>query len=167
MSNPGSRPAALFFEQFGPLLAAAGTVVLIVVNKDIILAKLVAGAWQTSNLYSAVFNWSAIQTGFAFGVYGFVAGKSEGFIEALRDTFAMRRFMRYVRNANIGGFLLTVASIPLTITNPSPATDGALAFWIVTFWFGLFVWTFFAFLRIAFNFGRLANVRDREPFYGA
>jgi hypothetical protein len=152
------------FEQFGPLIAAVATVAVIGFYRDAITAKFTSEAWTTANLYSAVFAWSAIETGFAFAVYGFVVGKSEGFVEALRDTFAMRRFLQYVTAANILGFLLSVISIPLAITNPSPTNS---TFWVVTLWFGLFVWTFFAFLRIAFNFGRLSNVRDRKPFYGA
>jgi hypothetical protein len=164
MSDPAARPYALLLEQFGPLLAAVATVTAIGLNRDAVTAKFTSEAWTTSNLYSAVFAWSGIQTGFAFAVYGFVVGKSEGFVEALRDTFAMRRFLRYVTTANIGGFVLSIVSIPLTIANPSPAGS---TFWTVTLWFGLFIWTFFAFLRIAFNFGRLSNVRDRKPFYGA
>lgn len=167
MSNPSGRPVALLVERFGPLLSFVITVTAIALNRNTIVAQFVAERWTTENLYSAVFNWSAIQTGFAFGVYGFVVGKSDGFIEALRDTFAMRRFLRYVATANFGGFLLTIVSIPLTIANPSLVTGGDATFWVVTLWFGLFVWTFFAFLRIAFNFGRLSNVRDQKPFYGA
>lgn len=166
MSDPRSQPVALFAERYGPLILGFVAISLVGFSRSAILIKFSSHAWATSDLYSAVFNWSAIQTGFAFAVYGFVAGKSDGFVDALKETFAMRRFLRYVKAANVGGFLLTITSIPLTITNPSPSQSG-LVFWIIAFWLGLFVWTFFAFLRVAFNFGRLANVRDREPFYGA
>ena len=110
MSDPAARPYALLLEQFGPLLAATVTVTVIGLNRDAITAKFTSEVWTISNLYSAVFAWSAIQTGFAFAVYGFVVGKSEGFVEALRDTFALRRFLRYVTAANIAGAFTTTAT---------------------------------------------------------
>lgn len=165
---PQKKGVALGLERFGPLGIAALGIALIYFNAPSIIAKFVAeDGWEISNLYSAVFNWSAIQTGFAFGVYGFVAGKSDGFVEAVRDTLAMRRFMGYVKRANIGGFLLTIFSLPLTIANPSVSSADSTWFFILLIWFGLFVWTFLAFLRIAYNFGHLSSVRDQPEFYGA
>jgi hypothetical protein len=157
----------LAVERYGPLAFALATMVAIYLNSTSILEQFVTDKWQTSNLYSAIFNWSAIQTGFAFGVYGFVAGRSEGFIEAIRETVAMKRFLGYVKRANIGGFVLTIMSLPLTITNPAPGPVDSWQFYGVLGWFGLFVWTFVAFFRIAYSFGHLSSVRDQPAFYGA
>ena len=83
-----------------------------------IVSQFTNHGWKAEGLYGAVFNWAAIQTGFAFGVYGFVAGKTGGFIDAVRGTVAMSRFLRYVKAANTLGFVLTVLSIPLLVINP-------------------------------------------------
>jgi hypothetical protein len=157
----------LAVERFGPLALTIGAMAGIYFEATTIVALIVASKWQVANLYTAVFTWSAIQTGFAFGVYGFVAGRSEGFIPEIRDTIAMKRFLGYVKRANIGGFLLTIVSLPLTIINPSPAPQGSLQFFAILVWFGLFVWTLLAFLRIAYSFGHLSSIRDQPAFFGA
>ena len=164
---PNRRGFALFVEQYGALCVTTLAVIAIFLNSSEVVAKFGANGWQISNLYSAVFNWSAIQTGFAFGVYGFVVGKSEGFIQEVRETVAMKRFLGYVKRANIGGFILTIASLPLTVVNPLPTERGSLDFILLMGWFALFIWTFLAFLRIAYSFGRLSSVRDQPIFYGA
>jgi hypothetical protein len=63
--------------------------------------------------------------------------------------------------------MLTVTSLPLTIANPPITTAYSLIFFIVLAWFALFVWTFLAFLRVAYGFGKLSSVRDKPEFYGA
>ena len=152
---------------FAPALLAAAVMILLYVKGPTIASNFGAnGDWQASSLYGAVFNWSAIQTGFAFGVYGFVVGKNSGFIKEIRDVKPMKRFLGYVKRANVGGFLLTIASLPLTITNPPVSGSGPL-FAAIVAWFGLFVWTFAAFLRVAYGFGHLSSVRDKPEFYGA
>lgn len=158
----------LLIEQFGPLALSAGSVIAIYILAPAIIAKFEpTDGWQISSLYGAIFNWSAIQTGFAFGVYGFVVGKNDGFVQEIRDKLAMRRFLGYVRRANIGGFALTVLSLPLTIANPALVSQHSLVFLLVLAWFGLFLWTFLAFLRVAYGFGKLSSVRDQPEFYGA
>src|SRR4051812_5864649 len=72
----------LVVEQYGPLGISAGCALAIYLLAPSIVAKFTPeGGWQASSLYGAVFNWSAIQTGFAFGVYGFVVGKNDGFVQ--------------------------------------------------------------------------------------
>src|SRR5437868_1788817 len=100
----------LAVERYGPLGLTLVAMVAIYLTAAPIVASIEASKWQVANLYTAVFTWSAIQTGFAFGVYGFVVGRSEGFIPEIRDTIAMRRFLGYVKRANVGGFVLTIAS---------------------------------------------------------
>jgi hypothetical protein len=162
------KSLGLVIEQFAPLAISAACAIAIYVLAPSIIAKFKAPAgWQVSSLYGAVFNWSAIQTGFAFGVYGFVIGKNDGFVQEIRDRLAMRRFLGYVRRANIGGFLLTIASLPLAITNPTISESNSPLFFAILTWFCLFLWTFLAFLRVAFGFGKLSSVRDQPEFYGA
>lgn len=164
---PKRSGIGLGIERFGPLGLTLVALLAIYLNASPIVASIDAGKWHITNLYTAVFTWSAIQTGFAFGVYGFVVGRSEGFIPAIRDTVAMRRFLGYVKRANVGGFLLTIASLPLTVLSPSPAPQGSAQFFFVLSWFGLFLWTLLAFLRIAYSFGHLSSIRDQPAFYGA
>ena len=167
--NTRPRPTlGLLIEQFSPLVISALCALAIYLQAPEIIAKFKPlDGWQVSSLYGAVFNWSAIQTGFAFGVYGFVVGKNDGFVQEIRDKLAMRRFLGYVRRANVGGFVLTVASLPLTIVNPAISKPNSLLFFIIVAWFCLFLWTFMAFLRVAYGFGKLSSVRDQPEFYGA
>lgn len=158
----------LLMEQYAPFGISVACMVAIYAFGPSVIAKFQGtGGWQVSSLYGAVFNWSAIQTGFAFGVYGFVVGKNDGFVQEIRDMLAMRRFLGYVRRANVGGFALTIFSLPMTIANPSVADPRSALFFVILAWFGLFVWTFLAFLRVAYGFGHLSSVRDQPEFYGA
>lgn len=162
------KSPALLIEQFAPLVLSLISAIAIYILAPAIIAKFKpTDGWEVSSLYGAVFNWSAIQTGFAFGVYGFVVGKNDGFVQEIRDKLAMQRFLAYVRRANIGGFALTVISLPLTISNPALVDPNSPVFLIVLAWFCLFLWTFLAFLRVAYGFGKLSSVRDQPEFYGA
>lgn len=162
------KSLGLLIELYAPLAISAGCAIAIYVLAPAIIVKFnLSDGWQVSSLYGAVFNWSAIQTGFSFGVYGFVVWKNDGFVQEIRDKLAMHRFLGYVRRANVGGFALTVASLPLTIVNPAFADPGSLVFFGILAWFCLFLWTFLAFLRVAYGFGHLSSVRDQPEFYGA
>ncbi len=162
-----SKSFALRLEELGPFLFALTALFLLVYYKDTIVPKFEANdGWQSSALYSAIFDWSAIQTGFAFGVYGFVIGKSDGFIQKIRETKAMRRFISYIWKANVTGFSLTLGSIPLIVLDPKITTTNQIEYFVVSVWFCVFVWSFMSFLRLAYNFGKLAGVKDKE-FKGA
>ena len=162
------KSLGLLVEQYAPLVLSTGTAIAIYLLGPTIIVKFGSpDGWQISSLYGAIFNWSAVQTGFAFGVYGFVVGKNDGFVQEIRDKLAMHRFLGYVRRANIGGFTLTVISLPLTIANPALSDLQSPVFFIVLGWFCLFIWTFLAFLRVAYGFGKLSSVRDQPAFYGA
>ena len=166
VDTPERWPVGLLLERHGPLAASLLTVGLLLWFRDALLLRLNEHNVQMQNLYGAVFNWSAIQVGFAFGVYGFILTKTDGFVGVVRETLAMIRFVRYVRRGTAGGFLLTITSVPVAAISPNPASS-PLCFYGLAIWFSLFVWTFLAFIRIAFNFGRLSSVPDQEPFYGA
>src|SRR4051794_5693753 len=106
----------LFLEGWGPLIVGGLTFAALQLWRADVVAQFAGSGWKAEGLYGAVFNWAAIQTGFAFGVYGFVAGKTGGFIDAARGTIAMGRFLRYVKAPNVLGFVLTVLSIPLLVS---------------------------------------------------
>lgn len=161
-----SKSISLHVEHFGPIACAALSVVVLWYFADSIALKFSSGDWKSTGLYSAIFGWSAIQTGFAFGVYGFVIGKGDGFIVALKDTIAMSRFMKYIKRANATGFLLTFTSIPLIIVEPKVDAPLSTSYLLVSAWFAIFVWSFLSFLRLAYNFGQLASIKDKV-FHGA
>lgn len=162
--TPSTRPRrhlSLTIEKWGPAVAAGVSVVLLFCYADSVVDNVKSGDWKTSDLYTAIFDWAAIQTGFAFGVYGFVAGRRDGFVGALQGTVAMARFTSYIKRANLAGFILTFASIPLIVLSPSIETAFSINFIIVTLWFSAFVWAFCSFLRLAYNFSRIASVKDK------
>lgn len=164
---PRRNSFLLRIEQFGPLALAMGFVALSLLFSDDFAGRFDRGGWSTSDLYSAVFNWAAIQTGFVFGVYGFVLAKRDGFVEEIRETTAFKRSLAYIRRANIGCFSLAVTSLPLVIADPSVSAPLSLNYLIVCLWFSLFIWSFLSFLRVSFTFGQMAGVKDHKPFYGA
>lgn len=156
----------LLLEQYGPAVCGAVTLTCLLYFSEEVAQKFVTDGWKSAGLYAAIFDWSAIQTGFSFGVYGFVLGRGGGFIEKIKDTKAMSRFLSYIKRANIAGFMLTISSIPLIITEPSVSAPLNWIYGIIAVWFSLFVWSFLSFLRIAYNFGQIASVKDKA-FHGA
>ncbi|MAC35646.1 MAG: hypothetical protein CME38_18890 [Haliea sp.] len=114
---------------------------------------------QLENLYAAVFDWSAIQTGFLFAVYGFVVGKNDGFIGAIRKTPAMGKFTASLRRAILVGFLLTFTSMMLLLYPLQPI---AWEYWVLSLWLALFMWAFFLFCSVALTFGVIVKVPDHD-----
>jgi len=155
-----------FVERWGPLVLAAGGLGLLWLFRTEMTSFDLADALELRSLYSAVVDWSAIQTGFLFGIFGFVAGKNEGFIAAIRDTPEMAAFSRFMRTAIFLGFIVTLMSIPLMVSG-FEIRDGALwRYAVFSGWSFLTIWSFFAFWRIAYLFGILLRVRDRPRIPG-
>lgn len=157
----------LAIERYGPITVALASFLALLSFKADIVENFADGSWKADGLYGAVFAWASIQIGFAFGVYGFVAAKSTEFIAASEQTTAMSRFMDYVRKANISSFVLTVFSLPLIVISPDLKKPDPMVYVGVAFWFSIFIWTFLTFLRIAYSFGHISNVKDAPPFFGA
>jgi hypothetical protein len=131
-----------------------------------IAAHFAPEGWKAESLYSAVFNWASVQSGFVFGIYGFIVSKRDGFIGEIANTRTFAQLTRYARRAYLTGFALTFASLPLTVAQPVIDDSSSRAFLVTAVWFAAFIWTFCAFLRVAFIFGALVAVpdkRDRIP----
>lgn len=165
-AGPPKHSFSLLFEQWSPLVLALLGGLLLFAFSDRISEEFTSGRWKSHGLYGAIFGWAAIQTGFAFAVYGFVVGKSDGFIAALRGTRAMRLFIGYIKRAIYSGFILTFATIPLIVTEPDLTSGDSWGYRAVAIWFAVFLWSFLAFLRLAFNFGKIVSVPDKH-FNGA
>lgn len=153
-------------ERLLPLLMAFAAVFLLLYYQEEIVAKVSNRVLDFSVLYAAVFDWSAIQTGFLFGIFGFIAGKNEGFIAEIRETPEMRLFAGYQKSAMFLGFLLTVVSIPLMVTKFSFDIEQEFRYWLFCSWCFLAVWAFCAFLRVAYIFGIIIRVRDNKKVLG-
>lgn len=151
-----------YLERYGPLLLSLITFFTLLYFVSLIKSSFASHKWSSEGLYSSVFNWAAIQTGFVFGVYGFVAGKKDGFLYDLRETRFLRDFIKYTRRATSVGFVLSMISVPLIVANPKLGTSGYIPYALVAAWFSIFVWAFSAFMRVALIFGRLISVRDKR-----
>ena len=161
MANKTKKSLALHVEEKGPIVLAILTFIALIYFSSLITYKFNFGGWKSAGLYAAIFDWSAIQTGFAFGVYGFVIGKANGFAAKMSNTLAMQRFKGYIRKANIMGIVLTIVSIPLIVVEPKLHAPKTFEYFLVSLWFSLFVWSFLSFLRMAYNFGQLASVKNK------
>ncbi|MDM9629768.1 hypothetical protein QTL95_28190 [Rhizobium sp. S152] len=155
-----------FLERYGPFVAAALTAVAIYYFRDDLVDAAAHKRIDFSSLYSAVFNWSSIQTGFVFGIFGYVAGKSGGFIEAIRNTAEMSAFLVYTKRAIYLGFALTFFCIFLTVMSFNIGDGAAWKFYVFLLFSFVSVWGFLAFLRVAYIFGDILRVKDRTRIPG-
>lgn len=158
VQNSDRPTVGYFIERFGPLASVIAWLIVGYFFRDWFVKNISAGNIVLSGLFSAVFGWAAIQTGFLFSVFGFVATKNDGFIGEIRDTVSMRRFRFYVIKAMNMGFILTIYSIPLMVL--SLDLNSTVQYWVVSTWFASFIWAFASFLRVALNFGKMVSVRD-------
>ena len=115
-----------YVEKYAPILFATVSVFALFWWKAEIQLNASSGKIIFIDLYAAVFDWSAIQTGFLFAIFGYVAGKKDGFIEAVKHTTHMTTFLGYQRSAIALGFMITFFSIPLMVMGfKVHASDGA------------------------------------------
>ena len=147
-------------ERFGPLFLAGGCAAVLLWQRGAVTQAYADDTIDFSALYGAVLDWSAIQTGFLFGIYGFVAGKNDGFVAALKNTPEMSLFVGYMRWAIILGFVLTVTSIPALVFRFTIATGEDWRYFAFVSWAALAIWGFLAFVRVAYIFGIMVRVKD-------
>ena len=150
------------FERLAPAVLGAVAFLLIAGFREQVSVRFLPPGWDAENLYSAVFNWASIQSGFVFGIYGFIVSKKDGFAGEVAKAEWFDQLLIYARRAYQTGFALTFVSLPLMVADPDIHNPGSTAFWMVAAWFAAFVWTFCAFLRVAFIFGMIAAVPDKK-----
>lgn len=151
----------IWFERLAPLAFALVTLCVLLFWRTEIISHFGPSKWQPSNLYGAVFNWASIQSGFVFGIYGFIATKRDGFVGEILERASFQELLGYARRAYMTGFGLTFVSLPIMVVSPSLASPSNATYWIISAWFASFIWTFCAFLRVAFIFGMIVAVPDR------
>jgi hypothetical protein len=147
-------------EMYGPLACGIAMLVCLAVFRRALLELIVSDTISVSNLYNAVFGWAAIQTGCLYAIYGYVAGKTDGFIGEVRLSRSMQRYNSYLKRATIIGFFLTFSSMPLIVWNHKAVAADTWWFLLVAVWFSLFVWAFMSFARVAYIFGILIKVGE-------
>lgn len=155
-------------EKAGPVVVALISLAIIIILRRSI-TELATGddsIVDLVNLYVSVFDWAAIQTGFLFGVYGYVMGKSDGFVAEIKHTKAMKQFTGYMLRATWVGFTLTLLSLPLIVLHKSVNLNDPIHYYMVSAWASIFVWSFLSFIRVAYNFGVLVRVSDRKRIPG-
>jgi hypothetical protein len=147
-------------ETFSPAVSGLSVFLLLLYFHVRILSLIVDDVISVDNLYNAVFGWAAIQTGCLYAIYGYVAGKTDGFIGEIRFSRSMRRYNGYLRRATITGFVLTFTSMPLIVWRHKVTMEDFYWFVGVAVWFSLFVWAFVSFARVAYIFGILLKVGE-------
>lgn len=149
-----------WFEKYLPLAIGFFTFAICFCYRFDISSLFGPDKWSSNNLYGAIFNWSSIQSGFIFAVYGFVVTKRDGFVSIIVSGVSFERFLRFTKRACLGGFALSISSLPLLVVTPKIESSNMLMYAVISAWFSLFVWAFFAFLRVAFTFGVIVGTRD-------
>lgn len=96
-----------------------------------------------------------------FAIYGFIVTKRDGFVGMIVSGGSYERFLGFTKRACLGGFALSITSLPLLIATPKVEATSQYLYWIQAGWFSLFVWAFCAFLRVAFSFGVIVGTPDR------
>ena len=144
-----------------PFLGAMVVLLLLLIMKDDVAYKFEAEAWQSVWFYTAVLIASAIQGRFGFAIYRLVMTRDHDFLEKIKDTGTMSRFIDYISKANSLAFTVTIFTVPLIFTDPAISGDNDLVYFIAVTWFAVFIWSLLAFLRVAWNFRILTGILAR------
>lgn len=146
-------------EAYLPLTLGALTLAVCLSFRGVIVPTFIDWKLSLPQLYTALFGWASVMTGFLFGVYGLIVGKSDGFIAETRHTQAMKVFLRYTSRAVILGFMLTLTGIPFLVANPDVEEIGWPLYGASCIYVGLFVWSFAATARVAYIFSIIVKSR--------
>jgi hypothetical protein len=112
-------------------------------------------------MYSSVFGWSTVQSGFLFASYGFFASASSKFFDYLKRTDFILRLLDNVRSGTASTFILAFCSIPLMVLEPDWSSSSPLLLLLIGIWLGIVSWATAEFLRILFVFWRITAPKHR------
>jgi len=141
---------------YGEAIGAVCALILIVWQAPWLSARFAdsSNPWSASGLYSGVFSWASIQSGFLFAIYAFVMPRTEPFIKAVSSTFHFKKFKSYMLRTTYLTLFVALISLVLMVWNPVPVADGgtgaALLGWVV-----LSVYSFLCFLKCIRTFRKL------------
>jgi hypothetical protein len=115
--------------------------------------------WHLDQLYTAVFAFLAITTGFLATFYCTIQCMSEGFIQRIRNTQTLNGFLAFTKHAIIIGFIVSIVSVPMMVVTPMPITSFSWSAVIVALWLGVAVYAVASFYRVASLFFFLFEAR--------
>lgn len=115
--------------------------------------------WHLDQLYTAVFAFLAITTGFLATFYCTIQCMSEGFIQRIRNTRTLSGFLVFTKHAIIIGFIVSLISVPMMVVTPLPATSFSFGAIVVALWLGVAVYAVASFYRVASLFFFLFEAR--------
>lgn len=115
--------------------------------------------WHLDQLYTAVFAFLAVTTGFLATFYCTIQCMSEGFIQRICNTRTLSGFLAFTKHAIIIGFIMSLVSIPMMVVTPLPTTSFSLGSLIVAVWLGVAVYAVASFYRVASLFFFLFEAR--------
>lgn len=152
-------------ERLYPLAIGAVAAVAWLLWGHKIAAICVKEQWHIEQMYTAVFAFLAITTGFLATFYCTIVCMSEGFVRQIRDTKKMAGFLAFVKRAIILGFVVSLTSVPMMVAEPAPTEQFSVAAFIVAVWVGASAWAIAAFYRVASLFFFLfeAKTEPRRP----
>lgn len=108
-----------------------------------------ANSWHFDQIYVSFFGFASITTGFLATFYGTIQSMSGGFIQRIRGTRILTRFLFLTKRAIIMGFVGCVSTVPMLIIQPLPTEKYSLSSFVVAVWLGISVWAIAGFWRVA------------------
>jgi hypothetical protein len=160
--SPALRDAYRAVRRHLPAIAAVAAPLSVIAGRDTLAARFAADAWDVAAFYSAIFDWSSIQSAFLFGIYAFVLSRSEPFIKAVDNTEPFEALRSYSRRTLYLTFVLTIISMPLAVASPKPAASLlSLELWTFAGLSSLMAYTFCRFLKVVRVFGKIEGLRPR------
>lgn len=159
---PALRDVYRALRRYLPGIAAFAAPIAVVAERGTLAAKFASNEWDAGAFYSAVFDWSSIQSAFLFGIYAFILSRSEPFIRAIDGTEPFEMLRSYSRRTLYLTFALTIASMPLAVVGPKPTDNlSSLNLWIFAGLASLAAYTFCRFLKVVRVFGKIEGMRPR------
>ena len=162
MARPRKRTTYGIIETWSPLGLAVITLGILLVLQNPIVDLFTRNDLSLPQLYTAIFGWASVMTGFQFGVYGLIFSKNDGFISQILTTKAMDIFMSYTAKAVKLGFLLTILGVPFLISNTEMKNINNIMYWLGAAYFSLFIYSFAATVRVARLFASMSRIKTRK-----
>jgi hypothetical protein len=161
--RPGFSDLYRRLRRHAEALAAGCVFGLVAVNRTIISTAFATKSWHLDGYYSALFNWSAIQTGFIFSAYAFFVSRSEPFLRAIDRTETFAALRRYVVRSLMTSVLLALVTLPSLVATPaiSITTNLDFPYALLVFVSTLATYSFMCFLKIVRVFMKIENSSRR------
>lgn len=145
-----------------PTIAATSVAVLYLAFQEMIVLKIACEEVSLSGLYRAIFGWAAIQTGFLFGIYTYISGKSGGFVGAVSRTATFQEFKSYILTTLRMALVVSLVSVPFIVLIPEPAKPWDFSSIVLCAWLCFCIFAFCCFCKVLRVFTSIdrANAHD-------